>query len=35
MLTGKTIVVVMPAYNARDTIEKTYDEVLGQGSSIS
>jgi glycosyltransferase involved in cell wall biosynthesis len=30
MLTGKKIVVVMPAYNAEHTIEKTWREVLAQ-----
>ena len=31
MVQGKKIVVVMPAYNAASTIERTYDEVMAQG----
>lgn len=31
MITGKKIVVVMPAYNAALTIEQTYREVMDQG----
>lgn len=31
MLKGKKIVVVMPAYNAEQTLRKTYDEVIEQG----
>lgn len=31
MLCGKTIVVVMPAYNAVRTLRQTYDEVMAQG----
>ena len=31
MYHGKKIVVVMPAYNAADTLEKTYEEVMQQG----
>lgn len=31
MFNGKNIVVVMPAYNAAMTLEKTHREVLGQG----
>ncbi|MHC4882019.1 MAG: glycosyltransferase family 2 protein [Planctomycetota bacterium] len=31
MLNNKKIVVVMPAYNAEQTIQKTHDEVLVQG----
>ncbi len=31
MLNGKKIVVVMPAYNAAETLRKTYDEVMGLG----
>jgi glycosyltransferase involved in cell wall biosynthesis len=31
MLNGKKIVVVMPAYNAAKTLQKTYDEVMAQG----
>ena len=27
MIKGKKIVVVMPAYNAADTLEKTYKEI--------
>ena len=30
MIKGKRVVVVMPAYNAEDTIEKTWREVLDQ-----
>ncbi|MGH9384925.1 MAG: glycosyltransferase family 2 protein [Vicinamibacterales bacterium] len=30
MIQGKKVVVVMPAYNAERTIEKTWREVLGQ-----
>jgi glycosyltransferase involved in cell wall biosynthesis len=31
MLSGKKIVVVMPAYNAAETLRRTHDEVLAQG----
>src|SRR5437660_863661 len=31
MLYGQKIVVVMPAYNAARTLQKTYDEVMQQG----
>jgi len=31
MMNGKKIVVVMPAYNAEKTIEKTHDEIMAQG----
>src|ERR1700693_3869137 len=31
MLSGQKIVVVMPAYNAARTLQKTYDEVMQQG----
>ena len=31
MFAGKKIVVVMPAYNAAQTLRKTYDEVMAQG----
>src|SRR6516162_1096981 len=31
MLKGQKIVVVMPAYNAARTLQKTYDEVMQQG----
>ena len=31
MLQGQKIVVVMPAYNAAETLRQTYDEVLAQG----
>ncbi len=31
MMSGKKIVVVMPAYNAAKTLRKTYDEVMVQG----
>jgi hypothetical protein len=31
MIGGKTVVVVMPAYNAETTIEKTWQEVMDQG----
>ncbi len=31
MLNGQKIVVVMPAYNAARTLQKTYDEVMQQG----
>lgn len=31
MYNGKKIVVVMPAYNAAKTLQKTYDEVMEQG----
>jgi glycosyltransferase involved in cell wall biosynthesis len=30
MIAGKTVVVVMPAYNAESTIEKTWQEVMAQ-----
>ncbi|PYS37659.1 MAG: glycosyl transferase family 2, partial [Acidobacteria bacterium] len=30
MINGKKVVVVMPAYNAERTIEKTWREVLDQ-----
>ena len=28
---GKKVVVVMPAYNAEETLKRTYDEVMAQG----
>lgn len=31
MFAGKKVVVVMPAYNAAQTLKKTYDEVMAQG----
>ena len=31
MFNGKKVVVVMPAYNAAETLKKTYDEVMDQG----
>jgi len=31
MLNGQKIVVVMPAYNAAQTLKQTYDEVMAQG----
>ncbi len=31
MLNGKKIVVVMPAYNAANTLQRTYEEVMDQG----
>ena len=31
MFAGKKVVVVMPAYNAAQTLIKTYDEVIAQG----
>jgi len=31
MFKGKTVVVVMPAYNAAQTLRKTYDEVMEEG----
>lgn len=31
MFKGKTVVVVMPAYNAAQTLQKTYDEVMEEG----
>jgi len=31
MLNGQKIVVVMPAYNAARTLQRTYDEVMAQG----
>src|SRR5207249_11357533 len=31
MLNGQKIVVVMPAYNAACTLQRTYDEVMAQG----
>src|SRR5215813_1757312 len=31
MLNGQKIVVVMPAYNAARTLQRTYDEVIAQG----
>lgn len=31
MVNGKKVVVVMPAYNAAQTIEKTYNEVMSHG----
>ncbi|MHC4124809.1 MAG: glycosyltransferase family 2 protein, partial [Planctomycetota bacterium] len=30
MYKDKKVVVVMPAYNAADTLRKTYDEVMAQ-----
>ncbi len=31
MYQGKKVVVVMPAYNAAETLKRTYDEVMSQG----
>ncbi len=31
MFKGKKVIVVMPAYNAEQTLRKTYDEVMAQG----
>ena len=31
MFAGKKVVVVMPAYNAEQTLRRTYDEVMAQG----
>jgi glycosyltransferase involved in cell wall biosynthesis len=31
MLSGQKVVVVMPAYNAARTLQRTYDEVMAQG----
>src|SRR5215510_1080955 len=31
MYLGKKVVVVMPAYNAAKTLQRTYDEVMAQG----
>jgi glycosyltransferase involved in cell wall biosynthesis len=31
MYNGKKVIVVMPAYNAEHTLNKTYDEVMAQG----
>src|SRR6266568_5278454 len=31
MLNGEEIVVVVPAYNAARTLQRTYDEVMAQG----
>jgi len=31
MLKDKKVIVVMPAYNAAQTLRKTYDEVMAQG----
>jgi glycosyltransferase involved in cell wall biosynthesis len=31
MYRGKKVIVVMPAYNAEKTLQKTYDEVMDQG----
>ncbi len=31
MFAGKKVVVVMPAYNAAQTLQQTYDEVMAQG----
>jgi len=31
MLNGQKIVVVMPAYNAARTLQRTYEEVMAQG----
>ncbi len=31
MFKNKKIIVVMPAYNAAKTLQKTYDEVMEQG----
>ncbi|HRR41083.1 MAG TPA: glycosyltransferase family 2 protein, partial [Syntrophales bacterium] len=31
MFAGKIVVVVMPAYNAAQTLRKTYEEVMAQG----
>ena len=30
MISGKKIIVVMPAYNAGKTLEKTYNEIIEQ-----
>lgn len=31
MMEGKRVVVVMPAYNASRTLERTHEEVLAHG----
>jgi glycosyltransferase involved in cell wall biosynthesis len=31
MLKDKKVIVVMPAYNAAQTLKMTYDEVMAQG----
>jgi len=31
MFRDKRVIVVMPAYNAAKTLQKTYDEVMEQG----
>ena len=31
MLKDKKVIVVMPAYNAAQTLKRTYDEVMDQG----
>ena len=31
MFKDKKVVVVMPAYNAANTLRRTYDEVMAQG----
>jgi glycosyltransferase involved in cell wall biosynthesis len=31
MLKDKKVIVVMPAYNAAQTLRKTWDEVMAQG----
>ena len=31
MFKNKKVVVVMPAYNAAKTLQRTYDEVMAQG----
>jgi len=31
MFQDKKVVVVMPAYNAAQTLRRTYDEVMAQG----
>ncbi len=35
MIRGKRLVVVMPAYNAAQTLRKTFDEVMAQGTHLS
>ena len=35
MILGKKVVVVMPAYNAERTIERTWRRMMTRGSSTS
>ena len=34
MYRDKKVIVIMPAYNAAQTLRKTYDEVMAQRASL-